>query len=365
MIPSVMRESITFVVSSLYPQNGLERATLRLASALSASYNVRLCVIGDAQRLNIGSMNVEILGGELHKLERVFSVYRLRMWIKEQAPTVIIASGIWAAVPLLSLPSIKAHRIIVWEHSLDIDKVRSSWGLRFLEIAARVFYKRSFAIVAVSESLRKQLEVRLSFKNVIAIPNIIEIRIEQENSQSRRDSYGTYNLLCVGRLTSVKNQALALESLALLPSTYFLTLAGDGEDRDALMALAHKLGIASRVTFTGHIADLSPIYRSSHAVVLPSLGETFGLAMMEAAEYMLPVIALNRSVMRQNIPYYVPGILTDATPQAFSSAIAAAVASPIPEEQYERCASRRNRDFSEESVTKHWKSLISRAQSKM
>jgi glycosyltransferase involved in cell wall biosynthesis len=98
-------------------------------------------------------------------------------------------------------------------------------------------------------------------------------------------------LLNIGRLSQQKNQDFLLEILTLLPDAY-LIIIGDGELRQFLKAKAESLDVEKRVHFIGEISYYSiPNYFSTADVfVFPSIYESFGLALVEAMSFGLPVI---------------------------------------------------------------------------
>jgi phosphatidylinositol alpha-1,6-mannosyltransferase len=61
-------------------------------------------------------------------------------------------------------------------------------------------------------------------------------------------------------------------------------IAGDGEDRGRLEALATRLGVGGRVGFLGRTpsADLPALYHAADLFVLASTGEGFGIVLLEA-----------------------------------------------------------------------------------
>jgi glycosyltransferase involved in cell wall biosynthesis len=100
-------------------------------------------------------------------------------------------------------------------------------------------------------------------------------------------------LLFVGRLQPWKGVETAIRALALLPAAH-LAVAGDGEDRARLTALAGELGLAARVHFLGAVerASLPPLYAAADLLVATShASETFGIGLVEAQACGLPVVA--------------------------------------------------------------------------
>src|SRR4029077_4498067 len=59
----------------------------------------------------------------------------------------------------------------------------------------------------------------------------------------------------------------------------------------ALRALAKELGIAESVRFLGYVAPIQKAIEGSAIVVVPSMGEGFGMVALEAMERARPVIA--------------------------------------------------------------------------
>jgi glycosyltransferase involved in cell wall biosynthesis len=68
-------------------------------------------------------------------------------------------------------------------------------------------------------------------------------------------------------------------------------LYGDGENRGGLERLARRLGLADRIVFEGHVADVEKIWSLNHVLVMPSRIEGLPLAVVEAMLCGRPVVA--------------------------------------------------------------------------
>ncbi len=96
------------------------------------------------------------------------------------------------------------------------------------------------------------------------------------------------------RLDPVKSVGHAVQAFALLDGfdpPPFLLIAGDGEEREKLEALASELGVSDRALFLGLRRDVPDILHASDAFLLTSLNEGYGKAIVEAMSAGLPVVA--------------------------------------------------------------------------
>jgi glycosyltransferase involved in cell wall biosynthesis len=104
----------------------------------------------------------------------------------------------------------------------------------------------------------------------------------------------------VARLHPLKQLDAAIR---VLPhrADWILALAGQGPDRERLMQLAERLGVADRVHFIGEIPPdrVGSFLAGLDVFVFPSLAETFGLAAVEAAHAGVPVVSNDLPVLRE------------------------------------------------------------------
>jgi glycogen synthase len=108
----------------------------------------------------------------------------------------------------------------------------------------------------------------------------------------------------LGRLTYQKGPEFFLKAAALVaqadPRARFLII-GTGDLFEAMVALAHQLGIQDRVEFTGFMkpAEVDRILSRSKVLVMPSISEPFGLVALEAIHNGIPVILSKQSGVRE------------------------------------------------------------------
>jgi glycosyltransferase involved in cell wall biosynthesis len=101
-------------------------------------------------------------------------------------------------------------------------------------------------------------------------------------------------LLCIGRLIPIKGHVVLLRALALAREQapeVTLSVAGRGPLEPALKAVAKELGVDDAVRFLGYVSPIQSAIEEHAAVVVPSLGEGFGMVALEAMERARPVVA--------------------------------------------------------------------------
>jgi glycosyltransferase involved in cell wall biosynthesis len=101
-------------------------------------------------------------------------------------------------------------------------------------------------------------------------------------------------LLCIGRLIPIKGHLVLLRALAQartqVPAVR-LDVAGRGPLEPALKAYVRELDLEDAVRFLGFISPVQSAIENAAIVVVPSLGEGFGMVALEAMERGRPVIA--------------------------------------------------------------------------
>ena len=114
--------------------------------------------------------------------------------------------------------------------------------------------------------------------------------------RSRRRPRATPRLAIVGRLIPIKGHDVLLRGARggrgrELPGLT-LEVAGDGPlERRAAGDGRASSGSTDVVTFLGRVAPVAPVFERAEVVVVPSLGEGFGMVALEAMERGRPVVA--------------------------------------------------------------------------
>jgi glycosyltransferase involved in cell wall biosynthesis len=131
-------------------------------------------------------------------------------------------------------------------------------------------------------------------------------------------------LLFLGRLTWKKNLDRLFAALARLPGARLIVAGGDDEGlRPRLEEKAHAAGLAARVRFVGEVtgADRVALLRGAHILVLPSLGENFGNAALEAMAVGVPVVLGPGVGLAEEVAKIGCGAIAAPEPQALAAVL--------------------------------------------
>jgi glycosyltransferase involved in cell wall biosynthesis len=130
-------------------------------------------------------------------------------------------------------------------------------------------------------------------------------------------------VLTMGRLHPNKGFDVLIEAAALLPEVV-VAIAGEGEERDTLAALAQRRGVAGRVRFLGWRDDQAGLLAACDLFVCPSRHEPLGNVVLEAWSAARPVVAAASVGPSELIEHGVTGLLVPVDDaRALADAIAA------------------------------------------
>jgi glycosyltransferase involved in cell wall biosynthesis len=131
------------------------------------------------------------------------------------------------------------------------------------------------------------------------------------------------DIVYVGEFSLIKGADLLIDAVARLHSdgkAFTVTLAGDGEELEALKAQVQKLGLAGAVRFMGHVKARYG-FSKGRLLVVPSRADSLPYVVIEAAAAGIPMVAANVGG--------IPEIFASHTDALFAPNIVGAVADAI------------------------------------
>ena len=171
------------------------------------------------------------------------------------------------------------------------------WRLRLL---CRWSARRAATVFTVSRYSAGELtrQYGLAPERVHVAPNAVPTAREPDPDDLARAASLQPFLLCVGRLEPRKNIALALEASAAARARG-MRLVVVGREDFASHPLARALAEAPGAVHLRDVSEslLAALYRKAAALLYPSLGEGFGLPVLEALAQGTPVLASDRTAI--------------------------------------------------------------------
>ncbi len=155
-------------------------------------------------------------------------------------------------------------------------------------------------------------------------------RPEPEFEEKARAEFGlspeTPVLLYVGQIDKKKNLSSVIVAAAICKRRGYrfrLVLAGRGQDSEELKKLADASGLDD-VLFTGHLSDmdlLDGLYMAAELFLFPSLYDTAGLVIREAAVMGTPSLVAEGSAPAECIVHGENGLISSDAPESLADAI--------------------------------------------
>ena len=226
---------------------------------------------------------------------------------------------------------------------------------------ARITYRwLADSYITPSERVRQDLLAYGYFgpERVDCVPNGVRWVDQRPDVRERvRREFGVDReklLLVNSRLHPAKGHRYLFEAVAQLSAQWDLRLlvVGNGAHRDALKALAARLGLGETVIFAGFRTDVFDLLQGADVAVLPSLLEGLPNNLLEAMACGKPVVATAVDGVPEAVIDGQTGLLV---PPGDSAAIARAIANILVDESLARrlgqaACERVRRLFSEDAM---------------
>ncbi len=194
------------------------------------------------------------------------------------------------------------------------------------ELFLRIVIKRvkdADRVCSVSDSMVKELETYGVKNSVSVIRNGNELKVvcEEKPKQS------VFTMLYVGLIIDYKNIGFSIEALKqvkkLRPDFKFY-IVGRGPHENKFKSLVKKYDLTKNVEFTGAIADkqeLAKYYSKADLFLFPSLFDSAGLVLCEAAGYKTPSLLLKESSAAEIFTDNQTAFLVDNNVKAYAEKI--------------------------------------------
>lgn len=197
------------------------------------------------------------------------------------------------------------------------------------------FYSKCTEVWAVSGSSAETLRSYGYKGHIEVMPNGTDIRKIPEGEKekvSREFALGEDPvLLFVGQLNWKKNIECILKAAAKVNRPFKLVMAGRGPHEKEIRKEADALGLSDKMVYTGHLTDrdaLGGLYQRASLFVFPSLYDTSGLVVREAAAMETPSVVVAGSSAAECILDRENGLLCQNDPDDLARVMEEALADP-------------------------------------
>lgn len=287
-------KKICFFIGNLNNTGGTERVCSIIANELShIGYDVNILNLtgGDSPFFPL-SNNIEthslfpMPGRTLYRTPAI--IYKLRSYLKEESiDTLIVVETMSVLFTLLAIQGLSIKHIC-WEHfnfKIDLGKV----GRR---LARQLAARYCDAVVTLTERDRLYwLKGATCKAQIVSIPNPSPFAPQE---YIKEDCSKT--ALAIGRLTHQKGFDLLIQAWAKVAkerSDWNLIILGEGEDRPLLTELINEYQLNSKVNLVGAVNNVEDYYKKSDIFCLSSRYEGFGMVLIEALAFGLPIVSFD------------------------------------------------------------------------
>ena len=138
-----------------------------------------------------------------------------------------------------------------------------------------------------------------------------------------------------GQLNWKKNILHIIEALHLLKergAAFQFVLAGQGPDTEAIAEKCGALGLRAQTVFTGHLREdrlLNGLYQAARLFVFPSLYDTSGMVVREAAAMGTASVVVRGSAAAEPIQPDENGLLCEDTPASIAAELQRVIDDPL------------------------------------
>lgn len=217
-------------------------------------------------------------------------------------PDVVYINGVFSKAfsinPLLALKGSKrkiivAPRGMLAKGALSIKPFKKMVYLLFARLSG-IFSNVTFH--ATSKQEKSDISRYFPRNNFVIVPNLSSSGSEKK-SKKRKKNQDEINIVSVARIAPEKNIEFALECLKQIQSDIqvkmiFIGSVYDQKYFEKCRQRAATLKERFEISFLGHKnpEEIDSYYKSAHLFFLPTLGENYGHAIVEAIHHNLPVL---------------------------------------------------------------------------
>ncbi len=203
------------------------------------------------------------------------------------------AKSYWRDLAYLAVAKLCGARVVLQQHGGNLREFSGSGPFAAF---VRATLRLADAIVVLSRAELAEYRELLPGKNVLQLPNGIDLAPYQGRGAPRKSAGGPLRAIYLGRLAPGKGLSEILDAFARLKQDRLaarLVIAGSGPDEARLKLHARSLGLEATISFAGpaYGEHKARLLAEADVLLLPSYSEGLPYALLEAmAAGVVPVV---------------------------------------------------------------------------
>lgn len=290
-------KNICFLIGNLDYSGGTERVTSLIANDLvKEDFSISiLSFFGGKDPFFDLDKNIKIsslFDKQVSFKRRYFNtIYRIRSFIKSNSIDILIVVDSNSCI--FTIPALIGLKVkhICWEHF----NFKYNLGKPSRDIARKLAAHYCDSIVTLTEEDKKfWIEGTSHNDQIITIPNPSPFQVKEKFNQDVNRV-----VIAVGRLVPQKGFDLLLESWVEVNKSmplWKLMIVGDGQDREKLETYITVNNLQDSVKLLGNTDNVSIYYEKADIFCLSSRFEGFGMVLIEALSFGLPIVSFDCEV---------------------------------------------------------------------
>lgn len=257
-----------------------------------------------ADDLDVPYLHLSTLQRELSPASDLATIHALRALIRERRPEVLhthtAKAGATGRVAAVLAGGARPAAVVHTYHGHVLSGYFRPKRERAYRVVERGLAHATDRLIAVSAEVRDDLvRLRVAPAEKFAVVPYgfdLDARVHRDGATRarKREEAGvgddTFVIGWAGRLTDIKRPLDLVRAAAAVDGST-LVLAGDGELRADVEALASELGMRDRVRLLGYVTDMGAWYAAFDAFLLTSANEGAPVVAIEAQAAAVPVVA--------------------------------------------------------------------------
>jgi glycosyltransferase involved in cell wall biosynthesis len=239
----------------------LKSCNIKVINVTSSSAKINQSITPDYKLLNLGNWDW-------------FSIFHLKQIVAKTRPDIIIAHGGRAA------------KFAYYAKGLShLVGITHSHKLKWIE-------KSDYIITLTKYMYNKAFEAGISKDKLIILPNSIDMT--KFDITKAHNSEITPHITTMGRFVQKKGIDVFIRAIHILKERNIAlkaSIGGTGEDEKELRSLVKTLKLENEIEFTGWVYNPEQFFKATDIFCLPSREEPFGVVLLEAMLFSLPIVS--------------------------------------------------------------------------